>query len=120
MTLRSELLKALKDDGWTLVRHGKHETWMLGSQQLVTSKTPSDHRALKNALATARRLRRIELGEPIIEREPVAVPHHGSKEVAVERQRSATVECVICKREVSWRKSLDVGRGRACRHHKGV
>ncbi len=53
-----QLVKEIERAGWHCIRDHKHLVWgcPCGRHLLTTSKTPSDPRAVKNALSTLRRL----------------------------------------------------------------
>ena len=57
-----EIQSYMKDEGFYILREGSHLVWSNGVHVVVTARTPSCPRALKNIKAHVRRLKRMDPG----------------------------------------------------------
>ncbi len=56
-----ELAQSLEGKGWKIEASTKHIKWLSpGGQIVISSATPSDHRAMKNHLSLIKRAERME------------------------------------------------------------
>lgn len=58
MNLRSEISSLMREHGFAIIRTGKHHVWSDGQHTIVTSVSPSCHRAVKNIRAQLARAKR--------------------------------------------------------------
>jgi len=58
MSVAQQLAAYMRENGFSLIRTGKHFVWSNGVHTIVTSRSPSDRRALLNARTLVKRKRR--------------------------------------------------------------